>query len=237
MDAPDPRLTRWLADVAARCDRYGSICTGAFALGHAGLIDERHVTTHWQNASQLAQQFPRAKVELDRIHIRDGRLVTSAGVTAGIDVALSLVAEDHGARVSLAVAKRLVVFAQRRGGQSQFSPYLSAPADETSPVAKVQAYVMEHIGETLTVDKLAQVAGMSARNFARAFVQLADMTPHEFVERARVDAARNALESSDAPMKTVAYDCGFGTADRMRIVFMRRIGVSPNDYRTSFRNR
>ena len=237
LEAPDPRLTRWLADVAARCDRYGSICTGAFALGHAGLIDERHVTTHWQNASQLAQQFPRAKVELDRIHIRDGRLVTSAGVTAGIDVALALVAEDHGARVSLAVAKRLVVFAQRRGGQSQFSPYLSAPADETSPVAKVQAYVMEHIGETLTVDKLAQVAGMSARNFARSFVQLADMTPHEFVERARVDAARNALESSDAPMKTVAYDCGFGTADRMRIVFMRRLGVSPNDYRTSFRNR
>lgn len=237
VDAPDPRLTRWLADVAARCDRYGSICTGAFALGHAGLIDERHVTTHWQNASQLAQQFPRAKVELDRIHIRDGRLVTSAGVTAGIDVALALVAEDHGARVSLAVAKRLVVFAQRRGGQSQFSPYLNAPADETSPVAKVQVYVMEHIGETLTVDKLAQVAGMSGRNFARAFVQLADMTPHEFVERARVDAARNALESSDAPMKTVAYDCGFGTADRMRIVFMRRLGVSPNDYRTSFRKR
>jgi transcriptional regulator GlxA family with amidase domain len=237
VDAPDPRLTRWLADVAARCDRYGSICTGAFALGHAGLIDERHVTTHWQNASQLAQQFPRAKVELDRIHIRDGRLVTSAGVTAGIDVALALVAEDHGARVSLAVAKRLVVFAQRRGGQSQFSPYLNAPADETSPVAKVQVYVMEHIGETLTVDKLAQVAGMSGRNFARAFVQLADLTPHEFVERARVDAARNALESSDAPMKTVAYDCGFGTADRMRIVFMRRLGVSPNDYRTSFRKR
>jgi transcriptional regulator GlxA family with amidase domain len=158
-------------------------------------------------------------------------------VTAGIDVALALVAEDHGAQVSLAVAKRLVVFAQRRGGQSQFSPYLSAPADETSPVAKVQAHVMEHIGEPLTVERLAQVAGMSARSFARAFVQLAGLTPHEFVERARIDAARNALESSDAPLKTVAWECGFGTADRMRIVFVRRLGVSPNDYRTSFRKR
>jgi transcriptional regulator GlxA family with amidase domain len=137
--------------------------------------------------------------------------------------------------VSLAVAKRLVVFAQRRGGQSQFSPYLSAPSDETSPVAKVRAYVMEHIGESLTVEKLAQVAGMSGRSFARAFVQLAGMTPHEFVERARVDAARNVLESSDTPLKTVAYDCGFCTADRMRIVFKRRLSVSPNDYRTSFR--
>jgi transcriptional regulator GlxA family with amidase domain len=233
--SPDPRLTAWLANVASRCGRYGSVCTGAFALGHAGLLDERNVTTHWQNAPHLAQRFPRAKVELDRIYIRDGNLVTSAGVTAGIDVALALVAEDHGAQVALAVAKRLVVFAQRRGGQSQFSPYLSVPADDMSPVAKVQAYVMEHIGERLAVEKLAQVAGMSERNFARAFVQLAQMTPHEFVERARVDAARNALESSDTPLKTVAYECGFGTADRMRIVFTRRLGVSPNDYRTSFR--
>lgn len=236
-DIPDPRLTAWLRDVASRCERYGSICTGAFALGHAGLIDGRHVTTHWQNAPQLARQFPKARVELDRIHIRDGNLVTSAGVTAGIDVALALVAEDHGPTVALAVAKRLVVFAQRRGGQSQFSPYLSAPADETSPAAKVQAYVMEHIGERLTVEKLAQIAGMSGRNFARAFVEATDLTPHDFVERARIDAARHALESTVTPLKTIAYECGFGTADRMRIVFRQRLGVSPNDYRTSFQKR
>jgi transcriptional regulator GlxA family with amidase domain len=234
-EAPEANLVGWLTHMAAQCERYGSICTGSFALGHAGLLDERHVTTHWQNAPQLAQQFPRAKVELDRIYIRDERLVTSAGVTAGIDVALALVAEDHGPQVSLAVAKRLVVFAQRRGGQSQFSPYLSAPVDETSPVAKVQAYVMEHLREPLSVRKLAQVARMSERNFARTFVGLAEMTPHEFVERARVDAARNFLESSDKPLKAVAYDCGFGTAERMRLVFSRRLGVSPNSYRTSFR--
>jgi len=233
-DLPDPRLSTWLRDVASRCERYGSICTGAFALGHAGLIDGRHVTTHWQNAPQLARQFPLAQVELDRIHIRDGNLVTSAGVTAGIDVALALVAEDHGPRIALAVAKRLVVFAQRRGGQSQFSPYLSAPADETSPAAKVQAYVMEHIGERMTVEKLAQIAGMSERNFARGFVEATGVTPHDFVERARIDAARNSLESSTTPLKTIAYECGFGTADRMRIVFRQRLGVSPNDYRLSF---
>ncbi|RKP57529.1 GlxA family transcriptional regulator [Pararobbsia silviterrae] len=233
--APTPALVQWLTHRASRCARYGSVCTGAFALGHAGLLDDRHVTTHWQNAPALASQFPRARVELDRIHIRDGALVTSAGVTAGIDLSLALVAEDHGPHVALAVAKRLVVFAQRRGGQSQFSPYLSAPADETSPVAKVQVYVMDHIRERFSVNQLASVAGMSPRHFARIFVQLADVTPHEFVERARVDTARNLLESTDMALKTIAYESGFGTADRMRIVFTKRLGVTPNAYRESFR--
>ena len=130
-------------------------------------------------------------------------------------------------QIALAVAKRLVVFAQRQGGQSQFSPYLTAPADETSPVAKVQAHVMERIRESFTVKQLADVAGMSARNFARVFVQETGVTPHEFVERARVDAARKLLESSGAALKAIAYDCGFGTADRMRIVFTKRIGATP----------
>lgn len=234
--APDAQLTQWLMSVAARCGRYGSICTGAFALGHAGLLDERNVTTHWQHAAQLATQFPRAHVDYDRIYLRDERLVTSAGVTAGIDLSLALVAEDHGPRTALAVAKRLVVFTQRHGGQSQFSPYLTAPADETSPVARVQAHVMEHIGENFTVKQLADVASMSARNFARIFVQETSVTPHDFVERARVDAARKQLESTAAALKTVAYDCGFGTADRMRIVFVRRIGITPVQYRERFRS-
>jgi transcriptional regulator GlxA family with amidase domain len=233
---PEPRLTAWITTVAARCKRYGSICTGAFALGHAGLLDERSVTTHWQHAAQLAAQFPHARVDFDRIYLRDEQLVTPADVTAGIDLSLALVAEDHGPRTALAVAKRLVVFAQRQGGQSQFSPYLTAPADETSAVAKVQAHVMDHIGENFTVKRLADVAGMSARNFARVFVQETGVTPHEFVERARVDAARKLLESSPAALKAIAYDCGFGTADRMRIVFMRRIGATPMQYRERFRS-
>src|SRR5579859_3820172 len=193
--APDTRLLEWLSQAATQCERFGSICTGAFALGHAGLLDARNVTTHWQHAAQLAEQFPRAHVDFDRIYLRDGNLVTSAGVTAGIDLSLALVAEHHGPHTALAVAKRLVVFAQRQGGQSQFSPYLTAPADDTSPVAKVQAHVMERIRESFTVKQLADVAGMSARNFARVFVQETRVTPHEFVERARVDAARKLLES------------------------------------------
>ena len=233
---PDPRLTGWLANVAARCERYGSICTGAFALGHAGLLDDRNVTTHWQHAAQLATQFPKARVDFDRIYLRDERLVTSAGVTAGIDLSLALVTEDHGPQIALRVAKRLVVFSQRQGGQSQFSPYLTAPADETSPVAKVQAHVMAHIKDNFTVKQLADVAGMSARNFARVFVQETNVTPHEFVERARMDAARKQLESTRAALKTIAYDCGFGTADRMRIVFTKRIGATPNQYRERFQH-
>ncbi|MFM0341175.1 GlxA family transcriptional regulator [Paraburkholderia fungorum] len=234
--APDARLVEWLTNVAAQCGRYGSICTGAFALGHAGLLDGRNVTTHWQHAAQLATQFPQARVDFDRIYLRDGKLVTSAGVTAGIDLSLALVAEDHGPHTALAVAKRLVVFAQRQGGQSQFSPYLTAPADDTSPVAKVQAHVMERIRERFTVKQLADVAGMSARNFARVFVQETSVTPHEFIERARVDAARKWLESSDAVLKAIAYDCGFGSADQMRIVFTRRIGATPTQYRERFRS-
>ncbi|NYH26301.1 GlxA family transcriptional regulator [Paraburkholderia bryophila] len=235
-EALDDRMLEWLTSVATQCDRYGSICTGAFALGHAGLLDDCNVTTHWQHAAQLAAQFPKARVDFDRIYLRDGPLVTSAGVTAGIDLSLALVAEDHGPHTALAVAKRLVVFAQRQGGQSQFSPYLTAPADETSPVAKVQAHVMERIRESFTVKQLADVAGMSARNFARVFVQETQVTPHEFVERARVDAARKLLESSGAALKAIAYDCGFGTADRMRIVFTKRIGATPMQYRERFRS-
>jgi transcriptional regulator GlxA family with amidase domain len=233
----DPVLSHWLAGAASRAGLYGSICTGAFAFGHAGLLDGRRVTTHWQNAPRLAEMFPKAQVDYDRIYLRDGSLVTSAGVTAGIDLALALVKEHHGAAVALAVAKRLVVVAQRQGGQSQFSPFLTAPEDDGSPIARVQDHVMQHIGGAFTVEALAEVAGMSARNLARLFAQETGVTPHEFIERARIDAARNLLEGSDRALKAVAYDCGFGSADRMRIVFSKRLGLSPAQYRASFRVR
>jgi transcriptional regulator GlxA family with amidase domain len=232
---PDPRLVEWVKEAPWRASIYGSICTGAFVLGHAGLLDERRATTHWQNAPKLAAMFPRAKVEPDSIYVRDERLITSAGVTAGIDLALALVGQRHGAKTALKVAKRLVVLAQRQGGQSQFSPYLTAPADPASPVARIQDHVLAHVGSRHTLQSLAIVVGMSARNLARHFVQETGMTPHEFVERARVDAARMMLEGSDAPLKTVAYDCGFGTPDRMRIVFSDRLGITAAQYRASFR--
>lgn len=234
--AADPALTDWLAAMAPRAGRYGSVCTGAFALGHAGLIDDRTVTTHWQNAALLAQRFPKARVEYDRIYSRDGALVTSAGVTAGIDLGLALVQEDHGPDVALSVAKRLVVVAQRQGGQSQFSPYLVPQAEQDSPIARVHAHVMAHLRDDHHVDVLADVAGMSARTFARSFKQETKMTPGDFVESARIDAARNRLEGGDLALKVVAFDCGFSSAEHMRQVFVRRLGLTPSQYRASFRS-
>lgn len=231
---PDPRLSGWLYKAVAQAGRYGSICTGAFILGHAGLLDGKQATTHWSHAGQLAEQFPLARVEPDRIYVRDGALMTSAGVTAGIDMALALVANDHGAAIALKVAKRLLVVAQRQGGQSQFSPYLNAAADDSSPVAKIQRYVMEHIAESFSVERLAEVVSMSPRSFARIFAREAGVTPAEFVLRARIDAARSLLEGSEMAIKAVAWHCGFGSASRMRVIFGQRLGVTPTQYRERF---
>lgn len=235
-DPADAVVSKWLRSAASRARVHGSVCTGAFVLGHAGLLEGRAVTTHWQNAAHLAERFPDAMVDYDRIYLRDGRLVTSAGVTAGIDMALALVREDHGAAVALAVAKRLVVVAQRQGGQSQFSPYLAAaPTQSDSPVVRVQAYVMANINAKLTLKALASEVGMSERNLARLFVAHTGMTPHAFIERARIDMARNLLDGSTLPLKSVAYKCGFVTVDRMRVLFQQRLGISPAQYRASFR--
>jgi len=231
-----PQITQWLRETTPRTERYGSICTGAFMLGHAGLLDGKQATTHWSHAQQLADQFPLARVEPDRIYVRDGAMMTSAGVTAGIDMALALVAEDHGAAIALAVAKRLLVVVQRQGGQSQFSPYLTAPLDDESPVAKIQRYVMEHIAEPFSVERLAGVVAMSPRTFARVFARDAKVTPAEFVQRARIDAARHLLEGSEMAIKAVAYHCGFGSASRMRLIFSQRLGVTPTQYRESFQH-
>jgi transcriptional regulator GlxA family with amidase domain len=231
----DLAMSSWLQDWGTKAGRYGSICTGAFALGRAGLLDGRQVTTHWQNASLLAAMFPQAQVEHDRIYLRDESLVTSAGVTAGIDLALALVAEDYGAPIALSCAKRLVVVAQRQGGQSQFSPYLLPLAATDTPLSKVQAYVMGNPGESFPVERLAQIAGTSARSIARMFTEVLGVTPHGFVESLRIDRARNLLEGSDRALKAIAYDCGFGGPEQMRVVFQRRLGVSPAHYRSSFK--
>lgn len=233
--APDDAMSAWLRNWGTQAERYGSICNGTFALGHAGLIDGRTVTTHWICSAQLAAMFPTARVEHDRIHARDDRLVTSAGVTAGIDLSLALVGEDHGSSVSLACAKGLVVVAQRQGGQSQFSPLLRAPGETVTPLAKVQAYVMEHVGEAFPVERLAEIAGVSPRSIARMFVREMDITPHDFVEGIRIDQARSLLEATDYPLKVVAFDCGFGSPDQMRSAFQRKLGVTPLRYRESFR--
>jgi len=218
-------------------DRWHALSTACLGLQRcvpAGLLDGLHVTTHWNDVSKLAARFPRLHVEPDRIFLRQGRIYTSAGVTAGIDLALHLVFEDWGAEVSLNVAKRLVVFSQRNGGQSQFSPYLTPYIENASAVDTVQEYVRGHLDEDLSVERLAKVASMSARNFARVFAKEAHVTPAEFVERCRVDAARVLLETETQPLKTIAHRCGFGTTMRMRMAFTKHLGVTAQQYRLNF---
>jgi transcriptional regulator GlxA family with amidase domain len=230
---PDLQMIDCIRRLARVSRVFGSVCTGAFCLGDAGLLDGKRVTTHWQDAGRLASRFPAASVEPDTIYLRDGTLVTSAGVTAGIDLALALVREDYGAKTSLAVAKRLVVVAQRQGGQSQFSPYVTVAALD-SPIAQVASHLMANLAGKLSVGDLASVAGMSTRTFARAFVAQTGITPAEFVERARIDAARNALEGHEQPLKVVAHECGFGTPKRLRQAFVKHLGITPLQYRERF---
>jgi transcriptional regulator GlxA family with amidase domain len=227
-------LSDWLRRMGERTGRVASVCGGAFLLAHAGLLDHRRATTHWNDVPNLSARFPLVAVQPDRIFVRDGPVYTSAGVTAGIDLALHLVYEDHGADVSLNVAKRLVVFTQRSGGQSQFSPYLTPYVGDDTVLRTVQDHVLAHLHAPLTVADLARVAAQSERHFARQFARAAGVTPAEFVERARVDAARALLERSDLPLKTVAHRCGFGAPARMRAAFVRHLGVSAGDYRQHF---
>src|SRR5580692_9714351 len=225
----------WLRRQAPRSRRHGSVCTGAFFLGAAGLLDGLNVTTHWQHAAELAERFPAAKVTSDQIFVQDGSLWTSAGVTAGIDLALKLVEDDHGRDVALSVARRLVVFLKRPGGQSQFSAHLAAQIATEGRIQAVQHWILDHLPLELTVKTLASRAGMSLRNFKRVFQREAGMTPADFVEMARVDSARRLLEDTDKPLQRVASSSGFVNPDTMRRAFLRRIGISPSEYRERFR--
>ena len=232
---PRSELLKWLQDQARGATRFGSVCTGAFTLAHAGLLDGKQVTTHWADAGRLADEFPLARVQPDRIFIRDGRLFTSAGVTAGIDLCLSLVAEDWGHELAVRVAKRLVVYIQREGGQSQYSPYIGIRKEQDPIVGKVLRYVTEHITDALSIEQLANAVSVSRRTFSRLFAKYAKVTPSAFVEQVRVDSARKLLEETDAPLKTVAFKCGFHNATHMRTTFSRRLNVTPKQYRLRFR--
>jgi len=233
--APERPFLDWLARQAAGARRYGSVCNGAFLLAHAGLLDGHEVTTHWQDAQRLCELFPRARVRPDRIYIRDGQLFTSAGVTAGIDLCLALVAEDWGHEMALRIAKRLIVYIRRDGGQSQYSPYLAVGPKEDTMVSKVLRYVTDHIGETLSIEQIADGVGISRRTFSRVFAKEATVTPAVFVEQVRVDFARKLLEETDVPLKTVAFRSGFHSATHMRSIFMRRLESTPKQYRERFR--
>ncbi|MFC0698384.1 GlxA family transcriptional regulator [Paraburkholderia humisilvae] len=232
---PHGEFLAWLRNQARDAARYGSVCNGAFVLAHAGLLDGKQVTTHWSDAARLASEFPQAHVQPDRIFTRDGRLFTSAGVTAGIDLCLSLVAEDWGHEIAVRVAKRLVVYIQREGGQSQYSPYIGVQKGEDPIISKVHRYITEHIADALSIEQLAKAVSVSRRTFSRLFERYAKVTPSAFVEQVRVDAARRLLEETDAPLKTVAFNCGFHSATHMRTTFARRLNVTPKQYRQRFR--
>lgn len=227
-------LKPWLREVVRASGRYGSICTGAFILGEAGLLDGRQVTTHWGYIEQLSRRFPAAKVSSERIYIQDDTLFTSGGITAGIDMALEMLAQDHGKKIAVAVAKVLLVASKRQGGQSQFSPLLAEVANEDSPIARAQQHVLAHLTEDLSVENLAAVAGMSTRHFSRVFARDIGMTPMAFVHSARLDQARSLLENSELPLKTVAYRSGFRNERCMRMLFSERLGLSPSQYRHQF---
>ncbi len=232
--AADLGLRRWLRSIAPRLRRLASVCSGAFVLAEAGLLDGRRATTHWSAVQLLQRRYPHIAVEPDAIFVRDGSVYTSAGVTAGIDLALALVEEDLGHAVALAVARRLVVFLKRPGGQSQFSGHLAAQAVAPGPLGALPEWINDHLDGDLSVEALAGRVAMSPRHFARVFLRETGQTPAKFVERARLDAARRDLEVGDLRLEQVAARCGFASSEHMRRTFLRHLRVGPADYRRRF---
>ncbi|MEM7274110.1 MAG: GlxA family transcriptional regulator [Actinomycetota bacterium] len=229
----DRRMVGAVAGAAERAPRILSVCTGSFVLAAAGLLAGRRATTHWAYADRLAQDHPSVTVVPDELYVVDGPVVTAAGVTAGIDLALAVVAADHGEDLARAVARRMVVYLNRSGGQSQFSERLARPTGEDPGVAAVVAAVLDDPAADHTVPTMADRAGMSQRHFARRFRAATGTTPGRWVERVRVDAARTLLEQGALPPVQVADRCGFGSYHTMRQAFRRVLGVSPARYRTT----
>ena len=231
--AGNPALVEWLVRKAAHCRRVVAVCSGAYLLAEAGLLDGRRAVTHWDHCTDLARRYPRITVEADPIFVRDGDVWTSAGVTAGIDLALALVEDDLGRAAALAVARQLVVFLKRPGGQAQYSAAL-ALQDAGGGFDALHAWMADHLGGDLGTAALARRAGMSERSFLRRYPAATGMTPGRAVGQLRVEAARRLLTETRAPVKRVAERCGFGGAETMRRAFLRAVGVPPADYRARF---
>jgi transcriptional regulator GlxA family with amidase domain len=232
--ARDVELLTWLRKAARGARRIGSICTGAFLLASAGLLDGKRATTHWKWAAELARRCSRATIDPDPIYVRDGNTYTTAGITAGMDLALALVEEDLGSALALKVAREMVLYLRRAGGQSQFSAALSLQASDRKQIEEVRSWVLNHLDEDMPVERLAVRARMSPRNFARVFLKDTGTTPARFVERLRVEAARRRLEESRDKLDKIADDCGFGSISSLRRSFQRLIHVRPADYRSRF---
>lgn len=231
----DEKYIRWVADAASRSRRVASICTGAFVLAAAGLLDGKRAVTHWGFCDRLAREFPKISVLADPIFLRDGSVYTSAGITAGIDLSLALVEEDYGHQTALAVARQLVMFLVRPGGQAQYSHMLSRQAATFEPLRELQVYMLENLKADLSVEALAERIGMSPRHFSRVCLREMKMNPGQFVDHLRIEAAQQMIDSSSKGLKEIADACGFRSADSMRRAFQRVIGITAAEYSERFK--
>jgi len=231
-----PELVTWLRRRAGQARRLASVCTGAFLLAEAGLLSGRQVTTHWEHCATLARRYPDLRVDPEPIFIKDGNVVTSAGVTAGIDLALALVEEDLGRDRALLIARQLVVFLRRPGNQAQFSAQLAAQLASREPLRDVQRWIADNPAADLSVEALASRASLSPRQFARAFAAEVGVPPGRYVDRVRLESARRRLEDTADGVEETARACGYGTPEAMRRAFVRALGSSPAEYRRRFAN-
>jgi transcriptional regulator GlxA family with amidase domain len=232
----DPNFIAWIANAARHSRRVASICTGAFLLAEAGLLNGKKAVTHWRFCDRLAREYPEVVVRPDPIYLRDGSIYTSAGITAGIDLSLALVEEDHGHETALRIARFLVMFLVRPGGQAQYSHMLSHQAAASQPLRELQVWMLEHLREHLTVESLAERISMSARHFTRVCLRETGMNPGQFVDRMRVEAAQQMIDSSPKGLKEIADASGFTSADAMRRAFVRVLGVTAAEYASRFKS-
>lgn len=234
IDEDFPELTRWIAEVAPNTRRIVGICTGGIVIARAGLLSGRRATTHWAYADHFSRRFPDISVNSDSIYIQEGKVYTSAGAMASMDLTLALVEEDFGPELARTVARFLVIFLKRPGGQSQFSAQLQSQFAQREPIRELQGWIFDHLDADLSVDALADRTGMSPRNFRRVFAHEVGVTPAKYVEQARVEGARRMLEETSEGTETIAVACGFSSAEQMRLAFTRSIGIAPSSYRDRF---
>jgi transcriptional regulator GlxA family with amidase domain len=232
----DPEFIAWIGKAAGHSRRVASICTGAFLLAEAGLLNGKQAVTHWNFCDRLAREYPEVIVRPEPIYLRDGSIYTSAGITAGIDLSLALVEEDHGHEMALKIARFLVMFLVRPGGQAQYSHMLSHQAVTSQPLRELQVWMLQHLGADLTVESLAERIGMSARHFTRVCLRETGLNPGQFVDRMRVEAAQQIIDSSSRGLKEIADSCGFKSADAMRRTFLRVLGVTAAEYASRFKS-
>lgn len=230
--AHDPALSQWLQRICPSVRRLGGVCVSAFLLAEAGVLNDKRATTHWKFGQELARRFPQVKVESEPIWVKDGNIYTSAGISAGIDLALAWVEEDCGSQLAHEIARELVLFLRRPGGQQQLSVSLARQASEMKGIQELQVWIADHLEKNLSVQALAERAAMSVRNFERVFTRETGCTPARYVAQMRVEAARRQLEDTDKSIEQIARSCGFVNADLMRRAFIRSVGTTPGRYRS-----